>query len=92
MVQQALESAGQTPYPGGRCVRRRRRGIHECLLHVHLDDRPHLPFTGMTPTTSLNGVPLVAAITNAGYYAELAGGGLSRPHIFRETLAALLSR
>jgi enoyl reductase-like protein len=46
----------------------------------------------MTPTTSLNGVPLVAAITNAGYYAELAGGGLSRPQIFRETLAALLSR
>ena len=47
---------------------------------------------GMTPTTSLNGVPLVAASLNAGYEAELACGGLPRRHIFEEKVRDLASR
>lgn len=43
----------------------------------------------MTPTTSINGVALVAAATNAGYYAELAGGGLPRAKIFEASIREL---
>jgi enoyl reductase-like protein len=43
----------------------------------------------MTPCTSARGVPLVAAATNAGFAAELAGGGLSRPAMFRAAIEEL---
>jgi len=52
---------------------------------------PCIMIAGMTPTTSLNGVNLVAAAANAGYWAELAGGGLPRAHIFRERVEMLCS-
>eukprot|EP01138_Halocafeteria_seosinensis_P008004 gb/GECG01008178.1/.p1 GENE.gb/GECG01008178.1/~~gb/GECG01008178.1/.p1 ORF type:complete len:4308 (+),score=574.12 gb/GECG01008178.1/:1-12924(+) len=47
---------------------------------------------GMTPTTSLNGVPLVAAALNAGYEAELACGGLPRQRIFEDKIRDLAAR
>ena len=53
---------------------------------------PCIMIAGMTPTTSLNGVNLVAAAANAGYWAELAGGGLPRAHIFRERVEMLCSK
>ena len=53
---------------------------------------PCVMIAGMTPTTSLNGVNLVAAAANAGYWAELAGGGLPRAHIFRERVEMLCSK
>ncbi len=61
-------------------------------LFARLLGRPPLLVAGMTPTTSLNGVPLVAAATNAGYYAELAAGGLSRRHIFKDAIDRLCQR
>lgn len=54
--------------------------------------RPPVMVAGMTPTTSLHGVPLVAACTNAGFYAELAAGGLSRRHLFKGALDNLCQR
>lgn len=47
---------------------------------------------GMTPCTSLRGVDLVAAATNAGYTSELAGGGLPRPAIFERRVRQLASQ
>lgn len=46
----------------------------------------------MTPTTSLQGIDLVAAIMNAGFHAELAGGGLSRPDLFKDAVNELVSK
>jgi hypothetical protein len=51
--------------------------------------RPPVMVAGMTPCTSLYGIPLVAACENAGFHAELACGGLPRPAIFKERLAKL---
>jgi len=53
---------------------------------------PCIMIAGMTPTTSYRGVNLVAAAANAGYWAELAGGGLPRAHIFRERVETLSSK
>eukprot|EP00940_MAST-03C_sp_MAST-3C-sp2_P000932 g932.t1 len=50
---------------------------------------PPIMLAGMTPTTSLRGIDLVAAAANAGFWAELAGGGLPRPQIFRRAVVAL---
>ncbi|TMW63542.1 hypothetical protein Poli38472_002483 [Pythium oligandrum] len=47
---------------------------------------------GMTPTTSLNGVNLVAAIQNAGFHGELAGGALTEPSIFECAVHELVSK
>ncbi|TMW63553.1 hypothetical protein Poli38472_002494 [Pythium oligandrum] len=47
---------------------------------------------GMTPTTSLNGVDLVAAVQNAGFQGELAAGGLARPNIFEASVNELVSK
>ncbi|GLD97526.1 hypothetical protein PINS_up006216 [Pythium insidiosum] len=47
---------------------------------------------GMTPTTSLQGIDLVAAIQNAGFHGELAAGGLARPNIFEDTVNELVSK
>ena len=47
---------------------------------------------GMTPTTSYGGLDLVAAVANAGYHIELAGGGLSRPAFFKDRIAKLVER
>ena len=60
---------------------------------TRLTGRPPILVAGMTPTTSFNGPPLVAALANAGYAVELAGGGLPRASIFRskvEETASLL--
>jgi fatty acid synthase subunit beta len=54
--------------------------------------KPPVIVAGMTPTTSLEGVDLVAAIMNAGFHGELAAGGLSRPNIFEDTIAELVSK
>ena len=51
--------------------------------------KPPVIVAGMTPTTSFHGVELVAAALNAGYHAEFAAGGLSRPHIFRNKVEEL---
>jgi enoyl reductase-like protein len=45
---------------------------------------------GMTPTTSLDGIDLVAAIQNAVFHGELAADGLSRPNIFEDVDDELL--
>ena len=39
--------------------------------------KPPVMIAGMTPTTSLNGINLVAAATTAGFHCELAAGGFS---------------
>ncbi|CEG41510.1 fatty acid synthase subunit [Plasmopara halstedii] len=54
--------------------------------------KPPVMVAGMTPTTSLEGIDLVAAIQNAGFHGELAAGGLSRPQIFEDTVNALVSK
>ncbi|GAB9476399.1 Fatty acid synthase subunit alpha, partial [Globisporangium polare] len=54
--------------------------------------KPPVIVAGMTPTTSLAGVDLVAAIMNAGFHGELAAGGLSRPKIFEDTINELVSK
>jgi fatty acid synthase subunit beta len=53
--------------------------------------KPPVLIGGMTPTTSEKGVPLVAAAANAGYHAELAAGGLSRPAMFQAAIDRLVS-
>ncbi|GAB9466788.1 hypothetical protein Gpo141_00004153 [Globisporangium polare] len=54
--------------------------------------KPPVLVAGMNPTTSLAGVDLVAAIMNAGFYGELASGGLHRPEIFNATINELVSK
>ncbi|CCI41838.1 unnamed protein product [Albugo candida] len=54
--------------------------------------KPPVMIAGMTPTTSLNGIDLVAAAQNAGFHAELAGGGLSRLCIFEDSISKLVSK
>ncbi|KNC49148.1 uncharacterized protein AMSG_11853 [Thecamonas trahens ATCC 50062] len=51
--------------------------------------RPPVLVGGMTPTSAH--APLVAAIANAGYHAELAGGGLPRKAIFHDRVAQLVA-
>ncbi|KAK1943247.1 Fatty acid synthase subunit alpha [Phytophthora citrophthora] len=55
-------------------------------------NKPPVMVAGMTPTTSLNGIDLVAAILNAGFHGELAAGGLSRPNIFEDAVNELVSK
>ncbi|POM61756.1 Fatty acid synthase subunit alpha, partial [Phytophthora palmivora] len=55
-------------------------------------NKPPVMVAGMTPTTSLEGVDLVAAIQNAGFHGELAAGGLSRPNIFEDAVNELVSK
>jgi len=38
---------------------------------------------GMTPSTGLKNLQMVAKATNAGYHCELAGGALHTEHHFR---------
>jgi enoyl reductase-like protein/3-oxoacyl-ACP reductase-like protein/3-oxoacyl-(acyl-carrier-protein) synthase/acyl dehydratase len=52
--------------------------------------QPPVVLPGMTPTTA--DAPLVAAAANAGYTAELAGGGQPAPWIFHERVAELRER
>ncbi|KAI9921603.1 hypothetical protein PsorP6_002324 [Peronosclerospora sorghi] len=58
-----------------------------CVLN-----KPPVMVAGMTPTTSLKGIDLVAAILNAGFHGELAAGGLSRPNIFESAVNELVSK
>jgi enoyl reductase-like protein len=44
----------------------------------------------MTPTTSTNGLDLVAACGNGGYHGELAGGGLPLPDYARASINKLV--
>ncbi|OWZ18416.1 Fatty acid synthase subunit alpha, partial [Phytophthora megakarya] len=55
-------------------------------------NKPPVMVAGMTPTTSLEGIDLVAAVQNAGFHAELAAGGLSRPNIFEDAVNELVSK
>ncbi|KAG3005001.1 Fatty acid synthase subunit alpha [Phytophthora cactorum] len=55
-------------------------------------NKPPVMVAGMTPTTSLEGIDLVAAIQNAGFHAELAAGGLSRSNIFETAVTDLVSK
>ncbi|KAE9067205.1 Fatty acid synthase subunit beta, partial [Phytophthora fragariae] len=55
-------------------------------------NKPPVMVAGMTPTTSLEGIDLVAAIQNAGFHGELAAGGLSRPSIFEDAVNELVSK
>jgi enoyl reductase-like protein len=48
--------------------------------------KPPVLIGGTTPTTSEKGVPLVAAAADAGYHAELATWGLSRPAMFQAAI------
>lgn len=66
-----------------------RRFVHTRM--TALLGRPPIVVAGMTPTTSYFGHRLVAACANAGFAAELAGGGLPRPRVFRERVARLQS-
>ncbi|KAI9907787.1 hypothetical protein PsorP6_016459 [Peronosclerospora sorghi] len=50
-----------------------------CVLN-----KPPVMVAGITPTTSLKGIDLVAAILNAGFHGELAAGGLSRREYLRK--------
>ena len=51
--------------------------------------QPPILVAGMTPSTAHASV--VAAVTNAGYYAELAGGGLPTKDIFENEIKQLAS-
>ncbi|TDH65379.1 hypothetical protein CCR75_002038 [Bremia lactucae] len=55
-------------------------------------NKPPVMVAGMTPTTSLEGIDLVAAIQNAGFHGELAAGGLSRPNLFEHAVKKLVSK
>ncbi|KAG3101268.1 Fatty acid synthase subunit beta [Phytophthora idaei] len=55
-------------------------------------NKPPVMVAGMTPTTSLEGIDLVAAIQNAGFHAELAAGELSRSSIFETAVTDLVSK
>ncbi|KAG2522184.1 hypothetical protein JM16_005912 [Phytophthora kernoviae] len=55
-------------------------------------NKPPVMVAGMTPTTSLEGIDLVAAVQNAGFHGELAAGGLSRPSIFEDAVMELVSK
>ena len=59
---------------------------------TRLVGKPPVMMAGMTPTTSLNGLDLVAACANAGFHCELAGGGLPTPEIFRKAIMDLLDK
>ncbi|RLN89483.1 hypothetical protein BBJ28_00024947, partial [Nothophytophthora sp. Chile5] len=63
-----------------------------CNKFTRVFNKPPVIVAGMTPTTSLNGIDLVAAIQNAGFHGELAAGGLSRPNIFEEAVMELVSK
>jgi fatty acid synthase subunit alpha len=52
--------------------------------------KPPLMLAGMTPTTV--STRLVAAVYNAGYHAELAGGGLPSEQLFKGAIEELLQQ
>eukprot|EP00397_Hematodinium_sp_SG-2012_P000038 GEMP01000038.1.p1 GENE.GEMP01000038.1~~GEMP01000038.1.p1 ORF type:complete len:4044 (+),score=1094.81 GEMP01000038.1:434-12565(+) len=53
--------------------------------------KPPIMIAGMTPSTSFNGLDLVAAASNSGFHCELAAGGLSRLAMFEERVKKLCS-
>ena len=55
-----------------------------------LTGKPPCIMSGMTPTTSVNGLDLVAASGNSGYHGELAGGGLPLPDYARNCVNKLV--
>ena len=55
--------------------------------YTRLTGRPPVILAGMTPTTS--DAPIVAAAANAGYTAELAGGGQPDRWTFERRIAEL---
>ncbi|CAH0517169.1 unnamed protein product [Peronospora belbahrii] len=63
-----------------------------CNRFTRVLNKPPVMVAGMTPTTSLEGIDLVAAIQNAGFHGELAAGGLSRPNIFEDAVNKLVSK
>jgi fatty acid synthase subunit beta len=75
---------------GPRLVQRRDGAVFVDTKFTRLVGRPPLMVAGMTPTTVNDA--LVAAVLNAGYHCELAGGGLPREAAFRAKVDALLAR
>ena len=57
-----------------------------------LTGKPPCIMSGMTPTTSVNGLDLVAACGNGGYHGELAGGGLPLPDYTRAAVNKLVEK
>eukprot|EP00002_Diphylleia_rotans_P033397 TRINITY_DN709_c0_g1_i3.p1 TRINITY_DN709_c0_g1~~TRINITY_DN709_c0_g1_i3.p1 ORF type:complete len:4344 (-),score=1082.54 TRINITY_DN709_c0_g1_i3:153-13184(-) len=55
---------------------------------TRLVGKPPIMVAGMTPTTVHP--PLIAAVLNAGYHGELAGGGLPTERMFRDHVQAVL--
>jgi fatty acid synthase subunit alpha len=72
-----------------RLVQRRDGRLFVDTKFTRLVGRPPLMVAGMTPTTVNH--ELVAAVLNAGYHCELAGGGLPREPMFRAKVDALMS-
>lgn len=63
-----------------------------CNQFTRILGKPPIMIAGMTPTTSFDGIDLVAAATRAGYHVELAAGGLSRPQMFKTKVQELVSK
>ena len=70
---------GLVELPGG--------GVHLDGRYTRLTGRPPVILAGMTPTTA--DAPIVAAAANAGYAAELAGGGQPDRWTFERRLEEL---
>lgn len=69
----------------------RRQGDGKLIVHTRMTDllgKPPLMVAGMTPTTV--SAPIVAAALNAGYHAELAGGGLPSEKMYRDRIAEVV--
>ena len=59
---------------------------------TELTGKPPCIMSGMTPTTSVNGLDLVAACGNGGFHGELAGGGLPLPDYTRAAVNKLVEK
>ena len=67
----------------------------QVVLHtkfVEVTGKPPCIMSGMTPTTSVNGLDLVAAGANGGFHCELAGGGLPLPDYTRQAINDLVDK
>lgn len=70
----------------------RREYDGKLIVHTRMSallGKPPLMVAGMTPTTVT--APIVAAALNAGYHAELAGGGLPSEKMYRERISEVIS-
>ena len=75
------------------CLQAKRASDGALVLNTKwtaLTGKPPCIMSGMTPTTSVNGLDLCAAAANGGYHGELAGGGLPLPEYARATVNKLV--